>query len=198
MSSRNAAGVRYAGRDELDQAAARLWAAVQALHPELPVTAPPINAHYPAEPLPKTAPAVAVSVLREAARTLADVRGEEVVRRGGRYHNKRFAELAAEVGLRAETDPTKPVEQTGGFAVLSLPDDAKEAYREEIEGIRAVLQAHPVPDIEPRAPRLTSGGAKLRAECSCTPPRKIYASKRELARGGIVCTWCGKPFVSVS
>ncbi|MBN9748602.1 hypothetical protein DMP23_47330 [Amycolatopsis sp. A1MSW2902] len=195
MSSRNAAAVWYAGRDELDQAAARLWAAVQARHPELPVTAPPINAHYPAEPLPRSAPAVTVSVLREAARTLADVRGVEVVRRAGRYHTEKFAELAAEVGLRAETDPSKPVDQTTGFTVLSLADGATETYREEIEGIRAALQAHPVPEIDTAPqPRPGRGGAKVRAQCGCTPPRKIYAAGATLAGPGIVCTACGQPF----
>lgn len=193
MSSRNAASVWYAGRDELEQAAARLWAAIQARHPELPVIAPPINAHYPAEPVPKTATAVTVSMLREAARTLADVRGVEVVLRGGRYHTQRFAELAAEVGLCAETDPSKPVRETSGFTVLSLFDGAKEIYREEIEGIRAVLEAHPVPefDTEPR-PRRSSSGTRLLAECGC--PRKIYAAATTLAGPDIVCSQCGKPF----
>uniref|UniRef100_UPI003F49AF5E hypothetical protein n=1 Tax=Amycolatopsis sp. CA-151526 TaxID=3239921 RepID=UPI003F49AF5E len=185
---------RWPGRDELDEAAARLWQAVRGRHPELPVTAPAINATYPAEPFPRTAEAVAASVLREAARALAEQRGIEVVRRGGRYHTKKFAAIAAEVGLTAEAEVLRSLKNTRGFDRISLTEDVKTLYRKEIRDIQAVLEAHPVPEHAP-APasgRSTASGAKLLAECGC--PRKIYAAASTLAGPDIVCTDCGQPF----
>ncbi|MFI5615006.1 hypothetical protein [Amycolatopsis sp. NPDC051903] len=189
MSSRSgSAGGRYAGRDELDQAVARLWQAARERHAELPATPAAINARYPNEPFPATAAAVTTSILREAVRELADARELTVTSRGGRYHNRTFRELAAEIGLSAEGDST----QARGFAELTLTPETADTYRDEIETIRAVLDAHPLPKPEPAPRRTTESGAKLLAQCAC--PRKIYAAAATLAGADIVCTTCRQPF----
>jgi hypothetical protein len=180
---------RYAGQAQLDAAVAALWQAVRVEHDELPETAPVLNARYPGEAAPATAAAVATSLLREAVHELAEARGVTVTSRGGRYHNKTFAQFAAELGLLAEGD----YKARGGFAEVSLPAETETRYAAELDAIDRVLAEHPVPAPEPRtAKKSDDGGRKVTAVCGCTPAHRIWLSRTTLEQQVVMCSRCAR------
>lgn len=122
------------------------------------------------------------TLLHEAAHQLATVRGISDTSRGGRYHNDRFADVAAEVGL----DCTKG---THGWAETTLTMEAAAKYAKAIAKLAAGLTAYRQPEADrDRATRQQSG----RLECPCG--RIIRASAKTIEEGPIVCGVCESPF----
>src|SRR6266545_4057290 len=66
------------------------------------------------------------TILHEAAHALAHVRGVKETSRQGKYHNRRYLELAGELGLEWPTDTrAHPV---NGFSEVQLTQPVREAY----------------------------------------------------------------------
>ncbi len=131
------------------------------------------------------------TLLHEAAHALAHVRGVQDTSRQGRYHNRRYAALAAELGL--------DVAELAGFglAATAVPDPVAAAYAGMVDQLRAALILH-------RRAEASAGGAgagRKRASsnnplpCGCGCPRRIRVAATVLAAGPIVCGVCDEEFL---
>ena len=138
------------------------------------------------EGLRRGARAVLGTLLHEAAHGVASARGIKDTSRQGRYHNKKFAELAAELGIVVEPDGAR------GWSATTLPDDTAAVYVAELAQLAEAITAH-------RSAEATGGGGTTSrnnppATCGCLPARRIRVARSVLAAGPIVCGLCGSEF----
>ena len=122
--------------------------------------------------------------MHEAAHGLAQTRQVQDTSRGGRYHNRRYATLARELGL--EVASVKPI----GWSATTVPEPTASAYAWQLEELQAALvlrrrQEHRI-GTGPRARNL------LAAACGCG--RRIRVAKATLAQAPILCGACQQPF----
>jgi hypothetical protein len=127
---------------------------------------------------------VLATLLHEAAHGLAQARKLQDTSRGGRYHNRRYATLARELGL--EVASVKPI----GWSATTVPEHTTAAYAAQLEELQAALvlwrrQEHRIGP-GPRARNL------LAAACGCG--RRIRAARATLADAPILCGACAQPF----
>ena len=149
-------------------------------------------------------------MLHEAAHALAAGRQiKDTSAAGNRYHNKRFALLAAEMGLRP---PGKPAPILG-FSAATITGETAAGYAEVIEGITAARL--PYLTGQPGTPRDTGGGTnggedgdggedggktakrdgrRIAVECGCQPPRRIQLTPKAIEDGPIICGLCRGTF----
>jgi hypothetical protein len=124
------------------------------------------------------------TLLHEAAHGLAQARSIQDTSRQGRYHNRRYASLAAELGLEVTT--VKPI----GWSATTVSEETASVYAGQLEELQAALvlwrrQEH----------RIGTGGRSrnlLAAACGCG--RRIRAATATLAQAPIVCGACQQPF----
>jgi hypothetical protein len=124
------------------------------------------------------------TLLHEAAHGLGQARGVQDTSRQGRYHNRRYATLAGELGLQVAS--VQPI----GWSATTVPDTTAAAYAGPLEDLAAALvlwrrQEH----------RLGPGGRSrnlLAATCGCG--RRIRVAKTTLAQAPILCSLCSQPF----
>jgi hypothetical protein len=124
------------------------------------------------------------TLLHEAAHGLAQARGVQDTSRQGRYHNRRYAQLARELGL--DVSSVKPI----GWSATTVPEPTAAAFAGQLEELTAALvlwrrQEH----------RLGTGTRSrnlLAAACGCG--RRIRVAKATLAEAPIVCGACEQPF----
>jgi hypothetical protein len=152
--------------------------------------------------------AVLEVMLHEAAHALAVVRGvRDCSAEGNRYHNKRFAALAAEMGLAG---PARP-EKVTGWSSCQITGETAAAYGDVISAIdTARLPYLPDSSIPPGGdggdgggedqgddhedkPK-KRGGRREAVECACQPPRKLQLSPKQLEDGPVICGLCHAPF----
>ena len=124
------------------------------------------------------------TLLHEAAHGLAQARGVQDTSRQGRYHNRRYATLAGELGL--EVASVEPI----GWSATTVPDITAAAYAGQLENLAAALvlwrrQEHRL-GTGPRSRNL------LAAACGCG--RRIRVAKATLAEAAILCARCEEPF----
>jgi hypothetical protein len=126
------------------------------------------------------------TLLHEAAHGLAQARSIQDTSRGGRYHNRRYAQLARELGLQVAT--VKPI----GWSATTVPQPTAAAYTGQLEELAAALV------LWRRHEHHIGAGARSRnllaATCGCG--RRIRAAKATLAEAPIVCGLCAQPFES--
>jgi hypothetical protein len=152
-------------------------------------------------------------MLHEAAHALAAGREiKDCSAAGNRYHNKRFAALAAEMGLRP---PGRPAPVTG-FSSCVITEETVTAYAEVIAG----LDAARLPYLRGQALHTGGGeggdgsggegdgggggtgeggkkkrdGRRVAVECGCEPPRRIQLTPKAIEDGPILCGVCREPF----
>jgi len=142
------------------------------------------------EGLRRGAPEVFATLLHEAAHALARVRAIQDTSRQGRYHNKRFKQLAEELGLVIERDPRI------GSSLTTLPAATAESYAAAIDALGRAIALHR--RSEPVGAGGTNRGNLLAATCQCDPPRRIRVAPSTLAGGPIVCTVCDDAFKPVA
>jgi hypothetical protein len=124
------------------------------------------------------------TLLHEAAHGLAQARAVQETSRGGRYHNRRYATLARELGL--EVTSVKSI----GWSATTVPQPTASVYAGQLEELQAALvlwrrQEH----------RMDSGTrSRNLLACSCPCGRKVRASRSTLAEAPIVCGACLEPF----
>ena len=124
------------------------------------------------------------TLLHEAAHGLAQARSVQDTSRQGRYHNRRYAQLARELGLEVAT--VKPI----GWSATTVPEPIAAVYAGQLEELQAALvlwrrQEH----------RIGSGTRSrnlLAATCPCG--RRIRVAKATLAEAPILCGACEQPF----
>jgi hypothetical protein len=139
-------------------------------------------------------------LLHEAAHGLNAARGVKDTSRGGRYHNRRFAEAASEVLLRVR--PMAPY----GMADTKLSDAAAGRYAETIgqlgEAMRIARQLESPTvrsgterdqDNRGGAEKNRNGGSNAVATCGCG--RRLRMAPSVLAAGPVTCGLCGDEFV---
>jgi hypothetical protein len=124
------------------------------------------------------------TLLHEAAHGLAQARTVQDTSRGGRYHNRRYAHLARELGLEVAT--VKPI----GWSATTVPQPTAAAYASQLAELQAALvlwrrHEHRI-GTGPRSRNL------LAAACGCG--RRIRVAKATLAEAPILCGACTQPF----
>jgi hypothetical protein len=127
------------------------------------------------------------TLLHEAAHGLADARQIQDTSRQGRYHNRRYARLAAEVGLEVARDPAT------GWSQTTVPTQLTQAYAAELSRLAAalLLWRH----AERQLPTSTTSRNLLACACSCG--RKLRVAKATLEQAPILCGACAEPFEPV-
>jgi hypothetical protein len=140
----------------------RAWTAIRARHPEVPEVIVVLGAgsearrglfklgHFAAarwqvadtrraevlvsgEGLGRGARDVLATLLHEAAHGLADAREVKDTSRQGRYHNRRYARLAGEVGLDVACDPKT------GWSQTTIGDQLASVYADVLADLDAAL-----------------------------------------------------------
>jgi hypothetical protein len=124
------------------------------------------------------------TLLHEAAHGLAQARDIQDTSRQGRYHNRRYATLAHELGL--EVASIQPI----GWSATTVPEHTADAYAGQLEDLAAALvlwrrQEH-------RIGPGTRSRNLLAATCGCG--RRIRVAKTTLAEAPILCAACQQPF----
>src|SRR6266545_384493 len=124
------------------------------------------------------------TLLHEAAHGLAQAREVQDTSRQGRYHNRRYAHLARELGL--DVTSVKPI----GWSATTVPEATAAGYAGQLEELQAALvlwrrQEH-------RIGTGTRSRNLLAATCACG--RRIRAAKATLAKAPIQCGACAQPF----
>ena len=124
------------------------------------------------------------TLLHEAAHGLAHARKVSDTSRQGRYHNRRYATLAGELGL--EVASIQPI----GWSATTVPDATADTYAGQLEDLAAALV------LWRRQEHRTGAGPRSRnllaATCGCG--RHIRVAKTTLAEAPILCAACEQPF----
>ncbi len=154
-----------------------------------------------------------LTILHEAAHALAHARGVKDTSRQGKYHNRRFVELAAELDLEWPADAkAHPV---NGFSDVRLTEVAAIFYADTIAELDTAITLH----LDTfRRLRLAGGGQatpgdttppegdgagedqggktfnRSKLACACYPERSIRVSPKQAVRGPILCGVCGGEF----
>jgi hypothetical protein len=137
------------------------------------------------EGLARGATPVLATLLHEAAHALAHKRQLKDTSRQGRYHNRRFKDLAEQVGLRVEHHPSL------GWSPTTLPEHTAVRYTSAIATLELALTAHR--KRESRDPQ--AGGARSQnlQPCVCACGRRIRVAG-VLAQAPIICGICQQSF----
>jgi hypothetical protein len=123
------------------------------------------------------------TMLHEAAHGLANARGIKETSRQGRYHNRRYAALADELGIHVEhVDPI-------GWSATSVPPGTGRDYQPVLEQLDSalVLWRHRELAGRPTRPPATIA-------CACACGRRIRLTRSTLDVAPIVCGACDEPF----
>lgn len=133
------------------------------------------------ESLERGARATIGTLLHECAHLLANVRGIQDTSRQGRFHNKKFAALATELGIDVEQDPSI------GWSLTSVPDASATLYSKEIAALDEALKAYRKPlALAAKKPKTT-----IRLNCDC---RGLTVPISFITEGGIKCELCEESF----
>jgi len=124
------------------------------------------------------------TLLHEAAHGLAQARSVQDTSRQGRYHNRRYAQLAGELGL--EVACVKPI----GWSATTVPDQTAASYAGQLEELRAALV------LWRRQEARIGSGTRSRnlLACVCACGRRLRVAKATLAEAPILCGACEQPF----
>jgi hypothetical protein len=123
------------------------------------------------------------TLLHEAAHGLAHARRVKDTSRQGRYHNKRYAALAEELGIAvAHVEPI-------GWSATSVPAATADYYRSTLEQLEAALVLWRHAERPGDATRPPSTLA-----CACACGRRIRLTRSTLERAPILCGACVEPF----
>lgn len=161
----------------------------------------------------------AQTLLHEAVHVLARVRGIKDTSRQCRYHNKKFVEIARELGLDY---PHSAPDKTIGFSAVEWTEEGYNLYLAEIADLAEAINLYlpltglfalavslgtisggdggegkpVVPPTIPKRPRRTTGPSRNLsvATCSCEEPRKMRMAPKTLEKAPVICGACGEHF----
>ena len=142
------------------------------------------------EALSRGAQATLGTLIHESAHALAHVREIKDTSRQGRFHNKKFKELAAEVGIDVAHSPTI------GWSITTLPKPTADLYKSELAVLAKALKTYRLPDVKPTKPKTT---IKINCECEQNgdPKRATTVSRSWFEKGDIRCDVCLSSFLEV-
>ena len=125
------------------------------------------------------------TLLHEAAHGLAYACKISDTSRQGRYHNRRYATLAGELGLDvAYLDPI-------GWSATSVPDPTAARYAKTLtELTEALVLWRRAEQASPAGP----GRSRNALACTCACGRRIRVARSVLELSPILCAGCGHPF----
>jgi hypothetical protein len=127
---------------------------------------------------------VLATLLHEAAHALADARGIQDTSRQGRYHNKKFAALASELGLDvAENDQH-------GWSTTTVPAVTASRYKDELTVLADAMTVWRNAENIATARRRNTN--LIAAVCGCGRIIRVAASTLDEAL--ITCQACGQDF----
>jgi hypothetical protein len=138
------------------------------------------------EGLKRTPQEVFTTLLHEATHGLADARNIQDTSRQGRWHNKRFAKLAAELGMTTTRDDRL------GFSPCTLTDQTAATYQPVIARIGDALGAWRHPELHAEGKQRTNNNG-LACQCEC--PRKLRLSQAVFDAGPVICGVCADAFL---
>lgn len=138
------------------------------------------------EGLSRPAREVFGTLVHEAAHGVAHTREVQDTSRQGRYHNRKFAELAAELGIVVAPDGAR------GWSATTLPDETAAVYVAELAGLAEAITAYR--SAEATGPGTTTSRNNPPATCGCEPARRIRVARSVLSAGPIVCGVCEAEF----
>lgn len=149
------------------------------------------------------------TLLHEAAHALAHARGIKDCSRQGRYHNRRFAALATELGL---TPPEAP-HRVHGLAFTCLPEATATAHAHvvaELERAAIAFRTDPLALLDPGddggkdqsddagggagQDKSKRDGRRFKVTCGCG--RSFQVTPKVYEDGPILCGLCKEPFTS--
>jgi hypothetical protein len=124
------------------------------------------------------------TLLHEAAHGMAQARGVQDTSRAGRYHNRRYASLARELGL--DVANLKPI----GWSATTVPEQTAAGYAAQLEELAAALVLWRRQELH------AAGGSRSRNLLACTCPcgRRLRAARATLSEAPILCGACEQPF----
>ncbi|MFE4777831.1 hypothetical protein [Streptomyces sp. NPDC056713] len=146
---------------------------------------------------------VVETMLHEAVHAVAAVRQIRDTSCAGRWHNRKFAALATELGLEPPTRAAKVV----GFSEALLTAATVARYAASIRRLDAAALARieapekakpdPEQDEDNPGPRGGRGraGKRVSVACSCEPPRQMRATPAFLEGGKLLCGECAEEFL---
>ena len=140
------------------------------------------------EGLARTAREVLGTLLHEAAHALAAARGITGTSRQGRYHNKKYAVLAAELGLDVAETPGF------GWTITTVPDATASRYATQLSALKDAMTLWRNTEHVPAAAKGRSTNL-IAAQCSCG--RKIRVAASTLDEAPILCQACDGYFKPV-
>jgi hypothetical protein len=155
--------------------AAARWHVAGANRPEVLVSG---------EGLRRGAHQVLATLMHEAAHGIANTRQIRDTSRQGRWHNRRFATLAGELGLKVTQD------KGTGWSQTHLTEQLATRYHEQLTGLSSALQLWRHAELQLGTP---TGSRNLLA-CSCECGRKLRVAKSTLEQAPIICGACDEPF----
>lgn len=128
------------------------------------------------------------TALHEAGHVLAEVRGIDDTSMGGRYHNRKFAAVARELGLDVADNGG-----SNGWSGTSVPEATARLYAPQLEVLAGALSVYRLPD-PGNEPGSAATGRMRAAVCGCARPRRFRIARGVLELGAITCGVCGEPF----
>lgn len=126
---------------------------------------------------------VLATLVHEAAHGLAHVRGIQETSDSGRFHNRKFAKLAEELGMEVSEHGHK----RNGLATTVLPE---EAHPELVDALAPKLVAYREFEVVTKPPPRRSREVSLRCLC----PRTIRVFPSVWETGSILCAVCESEF----
>ncbi|PJE97119.1 hypothetical protein CUT44_14145 [Streptomyces carminius] len=176
-----------------------------------------------AESLQGGAEEVFSHLLHEAVHAVCEARGVDDCS-ASQYHNKKFRDAAAELGLRQKGDVSAYFKKKYGFAGTEPTEETAAAYAEQVMALDEAIRATRVPSFFATRTRGDGAGGGVagddnaasdyddqdedeiptvkekedrnyaKATCGCTPPTVIRVSPRTLSRKNIMCADCTTVF----
>ncbi|WP_369147054.1 hypothetical protein [Streptomyces sp. R44] len=146
-----------------------------------------------ASTLREGADATSHEVLHHAAHLLNWRRNVADTAARGAYHNARFLDAAAELGLAL---PAGAKRTTRGFADVEMTPETHARYAADVAKLAAVIPGA-LPHLEPPPSAPRARGDRITLRCGCEPkPRAIKVGATVAALGPIVCGVCKKEFLA--
>jgi hypothetical protein len=136
------------------------------------------------EGLRRGAREVLATLMHEAAHGVANTRGIQDTSRQGRWHNRRFATLATELGLKVNQD------RGTGWSQTHLTEQLADRYADQLTGLASALQLWRHAELQLGTPTTS----RNLLACSCACGRKLRVAKTTLEQAPIICGACDEPF----
>src|SRR6266545_3894693 len=127
---------------------------------------------------------VLATLMHEAAHGMANTRQIQDTSRQGRWHNRRFATLAEELGLKVTQD------QKTGWSQTHLTEQLADRYADQLTGLSSALLLWRHAELQLG----TATTSRNLLACSCECGRKLRVAKTTLEQAPIICSACDEPF----